>query len=311
VRGTALVLAARDEAALEAAAAVCRTRGADVLTVPTDIVDPAQNRALVECALERFGHIDVWIGAASVTAYGTVADTPDDVYRRTLATNLQAPIEGVRAVLPHFLERGRGRIVLLGSLYSLVSSPYMSAYVAGKHGLLGFARSLRQEMLGSRIDVRIVLPATIDTAIFQRAANSTGRRPHPLPPVVSPRRAGRVVARASRGRGPREAVVGRVQKAAVALQWTAPRAYDRGARVAMDTLGLRGTDIPATPGAVLEPAHDTGAVAGGWRSGRTRLLGLTALAVLGLGLGLWVRAGQRGRKPSDCVVSSATRMPQR
>lgn len=283
--GTALVLAARGRTALEAAAAACRARGSEVLCVPTDIVDPAQNRALVARAVERFGRIDVWIGAASVTSYGAVAATPDDVYRRTLATNLQGPIEGVRAVLPHLRERGEGRIILIGSLYSLVSSPYMSAYVAGKHGVLGFARSLRQELLGERIDVRVILPATIDTAIFQRAANATGRRPHPLPPVVSPRRVARAVVRAARGTGPREAVIGRVQSLTVPLSRWMPGLFDRISRLAMDTLGLRGHGIPASPGAVLAPLPDRAprpgedAVTGGWRSAPARAITLSVVAI--------------------------------
>lgn len=282
---TALVLAARGRSALDAAAAACRARGARVLVVETDIVDTEQNRALVARAIERFGRIDVWIGAASVTSYGTVADAPDDVYRRTLETNLRGPIEGVRAVLPHLKERGKGRIVLIGSLYSLVASPYMSAYVAGKHGLLGFARALRQELLGERIDVRIIMPATIDTAIFQRAANSTGRRPHPLPPVVSPRRVARAVARAARGRGPREAVIGRMQALSVPLSRRAPGAFDRASRLAMDTLGLRGRDVPASPGVVLDPQTDAAArsgkdaVRGGWRSVPARALTLSVVTL--------------------------------
>jgi len=262
--GARLVLVARDEEALASAAAQCRARGAEVQTASIDLALADGPRRAVDLALMRFGRIDVWVASASVFSYGSVEDTPDAVRDRVIETNLTGHMRAARAVLPHFLARGSGTIVFVGSLYSQVAGPYVSSYVAAKHGLLGFTRSLRQEMLAHRgIRVKIVLPASIDTPIYQRAANVTGRTPFPLPPVVSADRVARAVVRVARG--PRHEVgVGAAQFVTRPLQFFAPRVHDRFIRTLQHALGLRRRPAATTTGAVLAPQHDLGAVSGGW-----------------------------------------------
>jgi len=263
-RGVRLVLVARDAVALSSAAEECRRRGADVLTLSIDLSTPDGPGRAVDATIARFGRIDVWVASASVFAYGSVEATPDEVRDRVIQTNLVGHMRAARAVLPHFRARGGGTIVFVGSLYSQVAGPDVSAYVAAKHGLLGFARSLRQEMLGHRgIRIRVVLPASIDTPIYQRAANHTGRTPFPLPPVVSADRVARAVLRATRGRRT-EIAVGAAQFVARPLRFALPRVYDRGIRALQHSLGLRRPPAPATTGAVLSAQHDPGAVSGGW-----------------------------------------------
>ncbi|WP_295836863.1 SDR family NAD(P)-dependent oxidoreductase [uncultured Microbacterium sp.] len=263
-KGMRLVLVARDEIALASAADECRARGAEVHTLSIDLALPDGPERAADAAVARFGRIDVWVASASVFAYGSVEDTPDAVRDRVIETNLLGQMRAARAVIPHFRARGGGTLVFVGSLFSQVSGPYVSSYVAAKHGLLGFARSLRQEMLAQRgIRIKIVLPASIDTPIYHRAANVTGRRPFPLPPVVSADRVARAIVRVTRG--PRHEVgVGAAQFVTRPLQFLLPRVYDRFIRVLQLTLGLRHRPADRSMGAVLHPRHDPGAVSGGW-----------------------------------------------
>lgn len=280
-RGCRLVLFARDAAALEEAATQCRGLGAEVMTVAGDATRPGALAELVEGATARFGRIDVWVGVAGVLAYGRVEDMPTDVFRRVVETNLIAHVEGVRAVLPTFRAQEGGRIVLVGSLYSRVTAPSMSAYVASKFALLGFARSLRQELLGTRgIDVRIVLPATIDTPIYHRAANFTGRTPHPMPPITSPHRVARAVERSSRGGGPHAVRVGTLQSSMMLLSAVLPRVYDRVIRALIPALGLRRPPAPDTLGALEDPHEGPDGITDQWRRPalRAALVGATAAA---------------------------------
>ena len=264
-RGARLVLIARDRTALDSAAADCRRSGAQVLPLSLDLALPGSSQRAVDAAILRFGRIDVWVSAASVFSYGSVEDTPAAVRERVIETNLLGPMRDAQAVLPRFRRQGSGTIVFVGSLYSQVAGADVAPYVAAKHGLLGFARALRQEMLGhSGIRVRVVLPASIDTAIYQRAANVTGRTPHPLPPVVSATRVARAIEHAANGRRP-EISVGAAQFAARPLRVLAPGLYDRGMRILQRTLGLRRRPAPDSTGAVLIPLHDPGAISGGWR----------------------------------------------
>ncbi|BAJ75525.1 dehydrogenase with different specificities [Microbacterium testaceum StLB037] len=263
-RRARLVLVARDTVALSSAAEECRRRGAEVLTLPMDLATADGPQRAVDATIERFGRIDVWVASASVFSYGSVEDTPDEVRDRVMETNLLGHMRAARAVLPHFRAAGLGTIVFVGSLYSQVAGPYVSSYVAAKHGLLGFSRSLRQEMLAHRgIRIKMVLPASVDTPIYQRAANYTGRTAFPLPPVVAADRVARAIVRVTRG--PRNEVgVGAAQFVTRPLQFLAPRVYDLFIRVLQRVLGLRRRPAAPTPGAVLAANHDTGAVSGGW-----------------------------------------------
>ncbi|MDU0367736.1 SDR family NAD(P)-dependent oxidoreductase [Microbacterium sp. NPDC089180] len=263
-RGARLALVARDEIALAAAAEECRRRGAEVLTLSIDLATPDGPARAADATVARFGRIDVWVGSASVFSYGSVEDTPDEVRDRVIETNLLGHMRAARAVLPYLRAGGGGTIVFVGSLYSQVAGPYVSSYVAAKHGLLGFARSLRQEMLAHRgIRVKVVLPASIDTPIYQRAANYTGRTAFPLPPVVAADRVARAIVRVTRGRR-HEVGVGAAQFVTRPLQFLAPRVYDRFIRALQHALGLRRRPATPTSGAVLEAQHDPGAVSGGW-----------------------------------------------
>lgn len=264
-RGERLVLVARRDDALAQVATECEHVGAaETLTIACDVTAPDALIAVVEAALARFGRVDVWVGNASVFGYGTLTAMPRASFARILEVSLVAQIEGVRAVLPHFLSRGSGAIVLVGSLYSRVAAPYLSAYVTAKHGLLGFAESVRHEVRRAGIAVSTVLPATVDTPIYQSAANHTGARVHPLPPVVHPRRVARVIER--RSRHPRPTTqVGVVQGAGWPVSLVARPLYGAVIRTAQRRLALRGRADP-TDGALFRPPEGTGSVTGGWRS---------------------------------------------
>ncbi|MCU1437258.1 MAG: hypothetical protein JWP66_345 [Naasia sp.] len=287
--GAKLVLAARSRESLNEVAEQCRELGAEAFVVPTDVSDETQVTELVFRAVREFGRIDVWVGAASVFAYGRFEKTPPEVFRQQIETNLMGQVHSARAVLPVFrrqaaeqngrVRRGAsGRIIFVASIYSRVTSPYASGYVTSKHGLLGFSDVLREEVRRDGIEVGSVLPATIDTPIYQHAANYSGQRAHPLPPIVAPERVAAAILRMTRH--PKRAVkVGRSQGLLVPFRDVAPGIFSRAVRPAMDTMALRGGEVESSHGNVFEPQPDLNAVSGGWRIPRfTRLLPAAATA---------------------------------
>lgn len=280
-QGASLVLAARSAASLDEVAEECRHHGAQALAVPTDVAVEAEVQALVCSAVERFGRIDVWVGMASVYGYGTFEQMPSETFRQILETNLFGQVHGARAVLPRFRAQGAGTLILVGSVYSKITTPYVSAYVTAKFGLLGFSEVLREELLADKgINVCLVLPATIDTPIYQHAANYTGRNVRPLPPVVSPHRVARSIVRLA-SRPSRVVVVGRVQATFITIHRLLPRLFERGSRPLMNTVALRGSGVPASDGTVFTPLPSSNRVTGGWRSRRLRLLTATAAGAAG------------------------------
>jgi NAD(P)-dependent dehydrogenase (short-subunit alcohol dehydrogenase family) len=194
-RGSSLVIAARREGVLEEVAAECRSAGADVLVVKTDVTSEPQVEHLAAKAIERWGRIDVWINNAGVTLYALLEQGPFEPHRRVIETNLYGAIHGARAVVPVFRRQRRGVLINVGSVLSEVGQAFVPSYVISKFGVHGLSEALRVELADEpEIHVCTVLPYAIDTPHFQVAANELGKAPYALPPVQSPETVARAIA---------------------------------------------------------------------------------------------------------------------
>jgi NAD(P)-dependent dehydrogenase (short-subunit alcohol dehydrogenase family) len=268
-QGATLVLAARSHDSLEAAAAECRALGAEAVAIPTDVADEHQVQDLVGSVTSRYGRIDVFVGNAALFVYGLFEQTPTEAFKRVVDTNLYGHLNAVTHLLPHWRQRGRGTYVLVGSIQSLLSAPYQSAYVTSKHAALGLVDVLGDEYAGTGIRFTALLPSTIDTPIYQNGANYTGKTSHPLPPTVSVQRAGKAVVRAAR-HPKRYRFVGRVQASLVPLQYVFPGLFHRITKPMVETFALRGRGEP-TDGNLYAPADAGNATDGGWVAKRRRV----------------------------------------
>lgn len=269
-RRACVVLAARDEAALREVAEECRThaRAGDVLVLPTDVARSSQVDALADAALQRFGRIDVWVNDAGVYMMGRFEDTPEDAFRDLFETNVMGYVHGARAALRAFRARGHGVLIHVGSMAGKVPYALSSAYCMSKRAIHALNESLVQELRGSGIHTCVVAPATVDTPLFQHAANFTGREIVAMPPIYSPERVARaIVSCAERPR--REVRVGSIPRAADARM---------PAMVERDHLG-EGWQAP-TSGNLREPLQPH-AVRGGWKRRRRARLG-RVVAIAGL-----------------------------
>lgn len=194
--GARLVLAARRKEALEEVADECRALGAEALVVPTDVRDEQAMEQLASAAVATFGGFDVWINNAGVVMYAPFEEAPSEAFRTLIDTNLMGHVYGSQVAVRHFRERERGVLIQVASALGLFAAPYLSAYVASKFAIVGLSSSLRQELRPlPNVHVCTVLPAAIDTPIYQQAANYTGRAVKPMSPVVSVERVARAIAR--------------------------------------------------------------------------------------------------------------------
>jgi len=273
-----LVVAARNRDALEEVATECRARGATVLVAATDVSIPEQLAELVAAAVRAYGRIDLWVGAASVASYGLIEDTPVEVFQKQTEINYLGWVYSTKAVLPLFRRQGAGHFILIGSIYSKIATPLMSGYLSSKHAAWGFTETLRQELRGSGIHVSAVMPATIDTPIYQHAANYTGRSVHAMPPTVAAERVARAVLRVSR-RPRNQVVVGQVQRTLIGVHAVAPRFYDTVARFALFHIATRPKPTPRSDGNVFTANTALTTVDGGWRWSPGRRLALAVVAV--------------------------------
>jgi dehydrogenase/reductase SDR family protein 7B len=147
-RGGRCVLSGRNVAALEAVASDAPDR---CLVLPFETTDYAAIPALVEKAVAFSGDVDVLVNNAGISQRSLAIDTDMSVYRKIVDVDLLAPIALTQALLPHLLARGSGGIVMISSVAGKAGVPMRTAYCAAKHGLVGYADSLRSEIAGQGI----------------------------------------------------------------------------------------------------------------------------------------------------------------
>lgn len=179
--GADLVLVARSEAGLRAAAERARGHGVAVHVVPADLTDRAQVERAVEEAVARLGGLDVLVWNAAGMVFGAFGAVSPEAFDKTMAATFTAAVDTIRVALPH-LEESSGVIVATGSIMAKVPLPRFTAYASAKHALRGFLGSLRVELksLGSPVRVAMVHPGPVDTPLWGHvtAAGDTGpRRP--------------------------------------------------------------------------------------------------------------------------------------
>ncbi len=140
------------------------------LHLAADLTDAGAVDAAVQATLERFGRIDTLCNIAGAFRMGPAAhETPDTDWTFLFDVNALSVIHMARAVVPHMLAAGRGRIVNVGAFSALEGAPHMAAYVAAKSAVIRITESMSAELRERGINVNCVLPGTIDTPENRRA----------------------------------------------------------------------------------------------------------------------------------------------
>jgi NAD(P)-dependent dehydrogenase (short-subunit alcohol dehydrogenase family) len=151
------------------------------LVLPADVTDPdAVERVFGE--VERaWGHVEILVLNAGAGTSAPLHRTTDADWQRMLDLNLTAPFRMLRRAVPPMTEAGWGRVVALASVAAKRGEPYIAAYTASKHGLLGLVRSAARELATTGVTVNAVCPAYVDTPMTDRTVASisatTGRTP--------------------------------------------------------------------------------------------------------------------------------------
>jgi NAD(P)-dependent dehydrogenase (short-subunit alcohol dehydrogenase family) len=180
-RGYALVLAARSAGPLATLAAELSRSGAAALPIPTDLRSPDEIQRLARLALAHFGRIDALIHNAGIGGDRPIAQMDGPIVATIIDTNLRAPIELTRALLPGMLERRSGAIIFVASVVGHIGVPSSAIYSASKFGLRGFAHGLRREVAQHGIGVTIISPGFIKTDMTRWM----GDLPFPGPEIVA------------------------------------------------------------------------------------------------------------------------------
>ncbi|MDQ1605023.1 MAG: 3-oxoacyl-[acyl-carrier protein] reductase [Actinomycetota bacterium] len=158
--GYRVALTARSEDQLRETAALMPT---DTLVLPADMLDPAAPDRVVDAVEEAWGSVEVLVANAGAGESAPIARMSDEMWARQIELNLTAPFRAIRRVVPAMVEQRWGRIVALASVAAKRGEPYIAAYTASKHGLLGLVRSVAAELATKGVTVNAVCPAYVDT----------------------------------------------------------------------------------------------------------------------------------------------------
>ncbi|HJP72937.1 MAG TPA: SDR family NAD(P)-dependent oxidoreductase [Pseudonocardiaceae bacterium] len=174
--GLRVALLARDVAQLKETAAAC---AGPTMVVPADVTSTEAIDAAFAEVESAWGPVEVLVANAGAGHSARVERTSDADWQRIIDLNLTAPFRCVRRAIPAMRAAGWGRIVVVASIAAHIGEPYLAAYTASKHGVLGLVRSAAAELARDGVTVNAVCPGFVDTPMTdQTVANivaTTGR----------------------------------------------------------------------------------------------------------------------------------------
>jgi dehydrogenase/reductase SDR family protein 7B len=172
-KGARLVLSARRNEQLKEVLARCE-REHDHLLLPLDVTDDQAISSAFETVLGRFGHLDVLVANAGIGQRSSVLESDLETERTIMDVNFFGCTALAKCVLPHFLERNEGQIVVISSIMGFIGTPRRATYAASKHALQGYFDGLRAELFRTNISVSTICPGYIHTDISRSALLGTG-----------------------------------------------------------------------------------------------------------------------------------------
>jgi short-subunit dehydrogenase len=196
--GVNLALTDLPGAPVDGLAAELRSRGVEAKHAPADLADADERQRLATWVPEALGPLDLLVNNAGVEFGGSFLRMSQEELEAIVSVNLLAVMDLTRLVLPGMLERGRGHVVNVASLAGKTPAPYLAAYAATKHGVVGFTHSLRAEYGAEAVGFSAICPVFISrVGMYARVAADLGDVPNPAG-TLPPERVGEAVVRAVR-----------------------------------------------------------------------------------------------------------------
>ena len=246
-KGAKVVVSARSKEGLDSLVGEIRRAGGEAISVVADVTDFEGVKAVADTTAERYGRLDTWVHLAAISIFAPFEKTTPAEFRRAIEIDLLGQAYGAMAALPHLKREGRGALVHVTSVVARRAVPLQSAYCAAKHGVDGFLESLRVELRreGWPIGVTNVMPAAINTPLFDKARTKLGVKPKGFPPMYTPGVVADAITYAAE-KAPRDLVAGGAGKGMILGQRLSPHFMD--ALMLFGGFGSQMTDEPKPEG---------------------------------------------------------------
>ena len=149
--------------------------GVEVRYHGANMMKPDEIADMVAYAEKEFGRLDILMSNAGIQNVAPVDEFPDEKWDAIIAINLSSVFHAAKHALPIMKRQGKGRIVNLASVHGLVASPYKSAYVAAKHGVIGFTKTLALEIAETGITCNAICPGYVKTPLVENQIADTAK----------------------------------------------------------------------------------------------------------------------------------------
>ena len=150
--------------------------------IPGDLGDLDAVRQLAASALEKCGgRVDILVNNAGFQHVSKVEEFPEEIWTKMIQVMLVAPFQLTRAFLPGMKQAGWGRIINVASIHAVIASPFKSAYISAKHGLLGLTRCVALEAAPFGVTANAICPAYVRTPLVEKQIADQARQ-HGLSP---------------------------------------------------------------------------------------------------------------------------------
>jgi len=164
-----------DGAAIEALRSGLEKGGVKARFHGADMTRPAEIRALIAKAEAEFGAVDILVNNAGIQHVAPIDQFPEDRWDAIIAINLSSAFHATKAALAGMKRRRSGRIINIASTHGLVASPNKSAYIAAKHGIVGFTKATAVEVAEEGIRCNAICPGFVHTPLVQKQIEDRAR----------------------------------------------------------------------------------------------------------------------------------------
>ena len=156
-------------------AKIAADHGVEVRYHPANMMKSDEIADMVAYAEREFGRLDILMNNAGIQNVAPVDEFPNEKWDAIIAINLSSVFHACKAAVPIMKKQGKGRIVNLASVHGLVASPFKSAYVAAKHGVIGFTKTLALEIAETGITCNAICPGYVKTPLVENQIADTAK----------------------------------------------------------------------------------------------------------------------------------------